>query len=171
MNFDYLLPIDSENSNYQFIHLDLDRKFGIACKFHFFDNKTKFIITHTKLVYTCPDGTTCATGYKSISTTKECDSVCRQQHQQQHQKDPNYKYQIKVNIEYDPRPSDAELNHKPENTEFQIKKSGEKLSMEHIIDVKFDKPKNFKNHPINELKLSFDDFVRFGTHFCKFYII
>ena len=47
------LPIDSKNKiSYQFIHIDIDRKYGIACIFDF-ENQSpgKFTITHIKEIF------------------------------------------------------------------------------------------------------------------------
>lgn len=162
MAFDYLLPIDSNNPDYQFIHLDLDLKFGIACKFTFNEDKTKFYITHSKIVYTCKkdngESENCSLAYRYISPTFLVNSS-------------KYKRQIMINIEQSTeRGADDEILNCPENF-FEIKKEVETLDPKHLIDINICYPRDFEDHKINPEGISFEMAVRFGSHFCKFYII
>jgi len=159
MAFDYLLPIDSKNTNYQFIHLDLDRCYGIACKFDFTDNNSTFKITHTKVVLTDPDNDqiTKFYAYENLSINDNVNHDL-------------FKRQLEVDIDHDPqRNPETTLYNTPECS-FDVKSENEEFNRKHIFHVKI---KNLETTNI-PVRRKFDEegiVVKFGSHFCKFYIV
>lgn len=163
MAFDYLLPIDSKNTNYQFIHLDLDRSYGIACKFDFTANDSTFKITHTKVVLTDPNDETKPAyyAYKNLSGTEIVN-------------ENDYKWQIKVDLEEDKnRSAETQLEvGEIRKSVFDLKPKDECINTKHIIDVCIENLETTTIPIPNKLKLDDEGIVvKFGSHFCKFYIV
>ena len=143
------LPIDSSNKDYQFIHIDISEAYGIACKFLFVGNF--FIITHMKRInMEDPFNEECI-----IIENTSNDHFLKDE-------EVDYKYRLEISL--------TNAIGKEDN-DFKIinNSNGHNYEKKEISD-----PKPKKNNLI-DLKIlnakDNSDKVRFGTQFCRFYIV
>lgn len=183
---DFLLNIDSKNPNYQFLHIDVKEQYGIACKFKFDNNNpNNFQITHIKNVsYNRLIGK--AIEYK-VKIKNKTRKVSKE----------DYDFQIDIELTK-VTGTEKDFNTKEDlETESDLgkfkhrcnRKKGENPKKEFIIDVKIkNKPFSFnefsgnlflQNNEKEEYKNSlesnepsteFDNFITFGTQFCRFVV-
>lgn len=157
----FYLPIDSENPDFQFIHIDVLQKFAVACKFNFNADKTKFDITHAKIIRATTLGPDFMS-FKSLSNTTSVTDLTKE-----------YAWQMTIDLTPDVRDPDDPVNFSKGN-DFNIKRTGAP-KREHLIDLCIPNLSFFidlyewlssedsdKKRPIT---------ADFGTHFCKFYIV
>jgi len=143
------LTIDSKNPDYQFVHIDINRNYGVACKFKFYEdggNET-FTITHSVVIKTGPGGPSYHS-VNSLSSTTQASA------------DANYKYQINADLTQDPDKIPGEEREDSKNNAFIRKTDGEPKK-EHIIDL------HILSHPDGTIDIKPD----YGNGYCKFYII
>lgn len=146
------LTIDSNNPDYQFIHVDLGKNYCVAAKLKF--NKSQdtgeefFSITHAYVVRPGFDGPTYQ-AIKSFNAYAQADS------------NAPYKFVLNVDLSNDPTRIPGELRNDCINNKF-IRKTTATPTKENIIDLHIEK------HPLNK---DVDIASDYGQGWCKFYII
>lgn len=155
---DFLLPVDSKNPNFQFIHIDVVEQYGIACKFEFDPSRPDYFrISEIKMVQVNPRNYNLPLEFE-VDIIKECRAVSG-----------HSEYDFKIDVELTNRPgisirqNTGDIN-RDFNHNFKRKQNGEPTK-EHKIDV------HIKNQPISLHRLVDKKVIRFGQQFCKFYII
>ncbi|MEH6536391.1 MAG: hypothetical protein V7719_08375 [Psychroserpens sp.] len=157
------LPIDSNNSGFQLVHIDLKYGYGIACKFKFYTNakdEEVFDITQFRRVMKSKTGMAFQAMEEIGPTTVG----------NQHDK---YGYQMKVKLP----PGDYDIS--DIRTECcncaYVKKPAHQTEVkkENIIDIHIEESGNIDvsfEHESNDAG-NFEVFTRHGTGVCLFYVI
>lgn len=179
---DYLLNIDSNNSDYQFIHLDVKHQYGIACKFAFEKkDPNNFQITHIK----------CVSYNQLIDSSVEYVVEIIKKTRKVSQKEFDYQIDLKLTLDIGTE-TDFETNEHASTTDAELgkykhrckRKNKQRPGKEYKIDVHIpNKPFSLStsNAPyvkqllelqsVNEKELSTNKpFTTFGNQFCKFVI-
>jgi len=154
------LPIDLNNSSFQFIHLDMVRSYGIACKF-VKTSDCEFNITDMKLVSTSPFG---RKEYKIIKGEGGYPS--------RRVENQNYGYELSVQImnsDY----SEGDPQSRIDDNSFlkaRYSPTGE-IEKECIIDLHIEGENDDLKITSNGERITNNIKVDFGNRFCKFYVI
>ena len=152
------LPIDLNNSSFQFIHIDMIRSYGIACKF-VKTSHCEFNITDMKLVSTSPFG---RKEYKVIGRYPS----------KRVENNNNYGHEMSVEItnkDYSLEDPQSRIN---DNKYLTATYSPNGIiNKDCIIDLHIEGENNNLIITSNDNSDTIGIKVSFGNRFCKFYVI
>lgn len=166
----YFMSINSSSpGEYQFIHIDIEDKYGIACKVIYHSNSETFEITHLKKI---------EMQYPFKEKKVEILETCHENRRPCPKDDFKYVLPIRLTNNEGTNDDDFLIKRYSKHHKIEVKRRGFKRpSKNNIVDLKiegdehkidFSEITNLKD--LDSAKKNSIKIIRYGNQFCRFYM-